>query len=215
MISSSRRLLKHRTIHIDFHSLKTRSRKVNWLKKVLPFMALILLVILVFWSGGTKIVFLKSKDVAAATLTVFENNMALNPRFNGVDGHGRPYTVWAEKGSQVSTNTLYLTHPKFNLKLSPNESVELEAKEGVFFKDRNILELKKDVILRHFQGHVITTSSATIDFKQGIVVGNDPVTGQGPNGTIQAQGFKLLKEGKKLTFLGRPELTIKTIAKGR
>src|SRR5687767_13015579 len=117
MISSPRNLFKYRAINIDFHSLKIRSRNINWLKKVLPFMAFILLIILVFWSGETKRIFLKSKDVTTATLTTFENNMALNPHFNGVDGHGRPYIIWAEKGSQVSSNILYLTDPKFSLKI--------------------------------------------------------------------------------------------------
>jgi len=159
------RLSNYRSIIVDSQLLKIRSRKINWLKRLLPFMALTLLIVLVCWSGGTKIIFLKHKDITTtAAFSVLENNMALNPHFNGVDARGHPYTISADQGKQVSSEAIQLTHPKFHLTLGPDTFIELEAKEGMFFNTLKVLELKEDVILNHSQGHRISTASATINF---------------------------------------------------
>ena len=45
--------------------------------------------------------------------------------------------------------------------------------------------------------------------QQGTAEGDDPITGQGPFGTVAAQGFRILDRGDTIIFTGHTRMLIR------
>ena len=61
--------------------------------------------------------------------------------------------------------------------------------------------------LFHDKGYQVTTEEAHIDLKNGTASGDKPVHGEGPDGVIDSEGFRVTGFGERIEFTGKTELT--------
>ena len=101
-----------------------------------------------------------------------------------------------------------LEFPKADLTLQGGAWLALAAETGVFLKSSQTLDLAGKVNLFHDRGYEIRTERARIDLKQGTASGDVAVTGQGPFGTLQSEGFQLLNQGRRILFTGKARLVL-------
>jgi len=176
-------------------------------KWLLPAAALLLLATLALWpeigrlQDRSRAAFQHvSSDLAGATLT--------NARYNGVDGHDRPYTVTAATAQQDGPDRINLTALKADTTLTNGTWLMLQAKNGVYLQHSNQLDLSHDVTLYRDDGTTVVTTSASIDLKNGAAAGSEPTHAEGPFGTLDAAGFTATDKGTAIQFFGPARLVL-------
>ena len=186
------------------------SRFVFLMKVVLPTVAVVLVGLIVVWpqlkvnDNQFKIGFarLKSSEIGDPTL--------VNARFVGSDRENRPFTVTADLAKHLLDKKakVELEMPKADMTTDNGSWLALTADTGFFDREKKTLELDGDVNLFHDSGFEFMTKSAHIDLNDGAAEGHDPVHGQGPFGTMRAQGFRLEDHGNRIFFTGKSRMVI-------
>ena len=86
--------------------------------------------------------------------------------------------------------------------------VVVTSKTGVYQPDNHFLDMSGDVTLFHDKGFQFHTQQARVDLDAGTAVGDVPIDGEGPAGTISGQGFRILKKGDTVLFTGKSKLVM-------
>lgn len=186
------------------------TRFVSSMKLLLPGFALALIVLVVAWPqlqkkpGGFRL--------GLSNITVHEKSgqQLVNARFTGNDADDRPFTVTSESALQRKGggDTFELEFPKADISMSNGSWIALAADTGTYYKSNQILELSGGVNLFHDSGYEFRTRKAEIDLGNGSAHGKDPVSGQGPFGTLAASGFEILERGNRIIFTGKATLLL-------
>jgi lipopolysaccharide export system protein LptC len=185
-----------------------RRRWINAiLKRVLPLLAVGLLVLLAIWpeimrgADSARVSFRRVVGTAADGATLIE------ARYRGTDEAGRPFTITASTVDQGSEQRVLLGSPRADL-TTDGAWVLIEARRGVFVQNTNVVDLQDDVTIWHDNGMRLETPSATLDLRAGSAAGAEPVAAQGDFGTIESEGFTLLDRGAVIVFQGRARLML-------
>ncbi len=146
----------------------------------------------------------------------FQDQRLVNPRYTGVDANNQPFAVTAAAATQASTTdeTLNLQDPKADITLSNGTWLALIAEAGAYNQKAQSLELLGSVSLFHDQGYEVSTSRASIDLAAGTAQGNEAVSGHGPAGMIEAEGFRLFDKGERILFTGKARLVFQAAPAG-
>jgi lipopolysaccharide export system protein LptC len=182
-------------------------------KLLLPALALALLASIALWpefDRATEQARLAFRRVSGE----IEGGQLIDAKYHGIDEKGRPYTLTAATAKQVTPERVNLTIPKGDITLQDGTWLMLQAKQGVFMKHSNELDLSHDVVLYRDDGTTMVTSSAAIDMKNGAAAGAEPVHAEGPFGTLDAQGFTLLDKGSNIQFAGPAHLLLNAASSG-
>ncbi|MEQ9520355.1 MAG: LPS export ABC transporter periplasmic protein LptC [Parvibaculum sp.] len=180
------------------------SRFVTSMKFGLPLLAIILLLTL-FISSGT---FNSGPEIAITFQEVGELNDDLrmvSPRITGVDRKGRPYVVTAETATQTVDNPNRIQLETINADLlldTTGDWLSITSRYGTLETEEEMLSLRGQIDVYAAQGYEFHAETAEMDLKNGGLVSHDPVQGQGPVGTITANGVEATENGEKITFTG-------------
>jgi lipopolysaccharide export system protein LptC len=191
---------------VGFHS-----RLVGFLKLVLPLVAGALVIMVAAWphlyqrDDRFKIGIANVNIEEAATVKM------VKPRFTGIDAANRPYVLTADDAVQQATdsNVVELTLPKGDITLSNGSWVALTGETGHYYKDLQILDLSGQVNLFHDAGYEFRTATARFEMSKSAAEGNERVDGQGPFGSIVAEGFRIVERGAVVHFLGKSRMVIR------
>ena len=184
-----------------------RRRLLLWLAKLsLPALALALLSSIALWpeferaTDQGRVAFRRmAGELSGARLS--------NARYRGVDDKGRPYTVTADSANQVNDERVDLVVPKADITLADGTWLFGQSKDGVYMQHAGQLDLSHRVELYRDDGTMIRTESASIELKPGAAAGHEPVSAEGPFGTLDAvNGFSLIDRGDVIQFHGPARL---------
>ncbi len=142
-----------------------------------------------------------------APVTVGEDARMINPRFTGRDENGTPYVVTADaairrRGSDARVTELEAPQLDYDLITAGEEAEGVLARTGLFDADARTLDLNADVRFRTRSGYEFLAEHARIFLSEERVVGDSPVEGDGPLGTIRADGYEILDGGERVVFTG-------------
>ena len=187
------------------------SRFVGFMKVVLPALAVVVLGLVVAWPR------LSSDDerfkvgFASISPQAVESLQMINARYYGIDKHNRPFTVTADLATEQApaSGMIVLDHPKADFTTEGGAGVYVEAIRGHYNQKSQMLDLEGEVSLFHDQGYELHTEKARIDLTTSLAEGHEPVTGNGPQGRIDGQGFRIFDKGKQIMVLGRSNLNLK------
>ena len=181
--------------------LTRRSAHVVLAKKVLPAVALLLMVAVALWpewhrdNVGTRLML--HADVAEPA-----SGEIANGRYNGQNEKGDPFTVTADSAHQSNADRVDLHNPVGDITLRGGAWLQGKGQAGVYDQRSGQLDLSGDVSLYRDDGTILQTDTATIDTKSSVATSNDKVHMEGPFGTLDAQGFTLLDSGQVTRFAG-------------
>jgi lipopolysaccharide export system protein LptC len=191
---------------VGFHS-----RLVGFLKLVLPLVAGALVVMVAAWPH-----LYQREDrfkIGVSNINIEEATTVkmVKPRFTGVDAANRPFVLTADDAVQQATdsNVVELSLPKGDVTLGNGSWVALTGETGHFYKDLHILDLSGQVNMFHDAGYEFRTATARFDMAASSAEGNDRVNGQGPFGSVVAEGFRIVDKGVVVHFLGKSRLVIR------
>lgn len=170
------------------------------------------LIALVFWissnngnDDNTRIVF-----SGGAKSEALQNEM-LKPHFQGMDDKDQPYTVIADKATQLDKDTVQLENIRADMlhsKQSKESWMALNAGSGELHMEKRHMTLTGGVNLFYDGGYEFRSDHAQVDIAQGSAYGDSPIEGQGPMGTLKADRFEVEQRGKVLRFNGSVRMKI-------
>ncbi|WP_120498339.1 LPS export ABC transporter periplasmic protein LptC [Kiloniella sp. EL199] len=185
---------------------------VSVAKITLPFLAVVLILLVVVWPQLEEQVITEGTAIGNSILesSTPDTLSALNPKYLGLDEKNQPYTIIADLAEQSSEreNEIFLTLPKADITLEDGTWLALSAQSGVYDRDAKYLNLNGNVNIFQDQGFEIVTEEAMFDAKAGSAYGQMSVQGHGPAGTINSEGFVITDRGKRITFTGKSKLII-------
>lgn len=186
------------------------SRFVSSMRIALPLIALAVAVIVIAWPQFGEKPKRFSLGVSKVTVNDGGGQQIVNPRFTGTDSDHRPYTVTADAASQIQTSPMMidLSFPRADITMSSGAWLAVSADSGLFDRKAQKLALKGSVNLFHDTGYELRTASADVDLSGGVASGQDPVTGQGPFGSLTSTGFQIFDRGKRVIFSGKSKLIL-------
>ena len=192
------------------HPVSTYSRFVIMMKVLLPVVALVLIGLVVAWP------YLKLKDtrfsigITALKVGSVEDPAMINPRFQGSDKDSQTFSITADiaKNLLKGNKSIELEMPKADISLEDGSWLVVTAKSGIYKRQNETLTLNGQVNLFHDSGYEFRTESVAIDLTKGTASGTVSVAGQGPFGSLKAEGFHLVDKGKTIYFMGKSKLTI-------
>jgi lipopolysaccharide export system protein LptC len=214
--------------HRSFTTYTPRRLSVFWqgysllvriLKLILPLAALVIVGILIarLTNGASQHENLAA--VPATEKTTPGQIELVQPKYEGVDDQGRPYTVTADKAVRAVNmpDAVSFINPVADITLADKTWLAVKAKTGFFDHKNDLLDLKDDVAIFHDSGYELHTQALQIDLKQKTARTTLPVQAQGPVGTIAAQNMTVLDQGDLIIFGGPATLTLFRLsgAKGR
>ncbi len=133
----------------------------------------------------------------------------VEPNFQGMDERGRPYSVSADSAALVAgSDSGRLARPRGDGTLEDGAGVMLQAEAGMFHRQARTLDLTGNVALFHDSGYEVRTDRAEVDLRGGSASGDEPVSAQGPAGTIDAAGFSLTDRGDVVVFTGPARMVL-------
>ena len=138
----------------------------------------------------------------------FGGQQIIKPRFSSTDSKQQPFKLTADRAfrQKGNPNLVDLISPKGDLTSKTGSWIALSAKFGVYDKNLEILNLKDSVNLFHDSGYDLRTNIAKINLGAGTAEGNVPISGHGPGGKVQAEGFRILKHGRTIVFTGKSRM---------
>lgn len=139
-----------------------------------------------------------------------ENDLAMiNPRLTGADAKGHPFVITAKQAVQDASNPKRATLKTIEADMTtPQGWVNARAGQGVVDMAAHSLELAGGLDLYTDTGFTLHTQSASVDLKGNVVRGSQPMTGQGPMGTMRADTFHFDRNAGLLTLAGRVGMTM-------
>lgn len=187
------------------------SRRVALLKRLLPMLGLTLLVLVAIWPRLGPLLESVRLSFPIIDLREARELRMLNPRYAGVDRFNRPYVVTAAIGRQVPNrdDLMALERPRAEMTMRRGALVVVTAATAVYQSQTQLLDLFEDVNLVHENGTRFVTKAARVDVAGDTAEGHDAVSGRGPSGDIDAQGFRIFDKGDTVIFTGKSDLLLK------
>jgi len=133
-----------------------------------------------------------------------------NARFLGTDEKGQPYTLTTSEAWQDPKNKdlIHLDTVEGDILLKSGAWVALNATSGTYNQPDQVLTLRDDVSIYTDEGYELHTNVASFDLTTGKGWGDEPVSGQGPAGLLDAQGFRISQDDGRLEFVGPVHMTL-------
>jgi lipopolysaccharide export system protein LptC len=187
------------------------SRTVELLRYILPAIALCLIGLVVLWpqliggAGGLIAPMLANAEVDGTDVMLMHQ-----PRYVGQTKHAEPYELTAASAyvDPKKPNQVHLEQLAADLAQASRRDLNLIALTGLYNRAADKLDLDGDIALTTSDGYRFETQSARINLEAGHVVGDQPVAGWGPTGTLAADRFEIVDSGKLLRFEGRVKVTL-------
>jgi lipopolysaccharide export system protein LptC len=184
------------------------------MKVMLPALAAAIVLVLIAWPqlvSDERDFRISVSDLASDEV---DNLTMINPRYQSRDAENRPFTVIAERAVQESSGAdeVELSAPEAEITLNDGSWVTVTAENGLYDRKREYLRLDNGVQLFHDRGFQFETPQAEVDLQAGTAQSDTPVTGHGPEGQIDAQGFRVLDTGGRIIFTGQSKLVIRETA---
>lgn len=191
------------------------SRFVFMAKRVLPAIAIGLLLLIALWPRLQESFGYMHFKIPKIDLSEARDLRMVSVHYSGVDRQNRPFVVTAKVARQLPKvdDLISLDEPKADLTTADGGWLELDAQTGIYQPQPQLLDLFGQVSLFQDKGNEFHSDSAHIDMAKDAASGHDPVTGQGPFGHVEAQGFRILDRGDTIIFTGRTHLVLRPRSK--
>ena len=194
-----------------FRSIQFYSAWVYWLKRILPAIAVSLLLLLTVWPSlmqNDKSFRIEASDVAQ---TAQQTSLIVGPRYMGVTSDNRPYTVAASAAAPVAGQPMAVNLSKLQVDVTISEELKLllKADRATYWRDRNGMVVSGNVTVTSSTGYEIRANHIYADFASGMIWNDTPIIGQSPLGQFYAQGFRAKSNGDNIELLGQSRIFLK------
>jgi lipopolysaccharide export system protein LptC len=192
----------------DFRAATRHSRRVRWLKIVLP--ALAIAGAGVFWATSRIIPSDLATLISLAGIDPASNSVVMEkPQISGFEGTRRAYEVKANRAVQALGNPKVVTFEQIAAKIGMEDAgtATVDAELGVFDGNNDTLQLSEGIAIKTTTGYWATFEEAAIDLHAGSLTSDQPIEIRTDQGTIRANGVEITDHGKRIAFLNGVSVT--------
>jgi lipopolysaccharide export system protein LptC len=174
------------------------SRLVQAMKVALPLTALGILALVASWSVLVEPTARKFAEQPG-------DSELLKPRYFSVDEKGQPFSLTAKraKESDSETGIVNLEEPEAEMTETGGGWVTLRSQIGFYNRQTRLLRMVGAVRILRDDGTEYHTEEAFSDIAAGTSWGDVPIVGQGPQGEVAAEGFRMTDRGKTIVLVNR------------
>jgi lipopolysaccharide export system protein LptC len=155
-------------------------------------------------SGENKARIVFSNIAKSANL----QNIMLKPYYQGVDARNRPYTIIAEKATQIDKDNIALTKIHADMLMNNGVWIALNSGTGKLNLQTKQMVLLGGVDMFYNNGYEFRTDHADVDIAKGSAYADSAVEGQGPLGTLKANTVLISDHGKVIHFAGSVKMKL-------
>ncbi len=140
-----------------------------------------------------------------------ENDLTMvKPRLAGADAKGNPFVITADSAVQDAHDPqkASLKNLEADLTLDRHNWLNARARTGTVDMTSGTLDLSGGIDVFTATGYELHSNSATANLKQSVIHGHEPVTGQGPQGSLRADEFHADRATNTLTLSGHVRMTL-------
>jgi lipopolysaccharide export system protein LptC len=195
------------TLEARFRAAARHSRLVHILRVAVP------AAVVLAMSGVLAVsIFNPFRMLSAIKLPVQIDNLVVsgtkitmeNPHLAGFSADKRPYELRAKAAIQDLTDPdhVELRTLRAKVMMEDRSNVTLDARTGFFDSKQQLLDLQKDIFLQSSTGYEAKLSRAFVDMNKGTVTSEERVDVKLLNGTLVADGLKIINSGEIVRFEG-------------
>lgn len=191
-----------------FGHAQRHSRRVRVLKLVLPTIAALIAIGFPIYS---YMVAPPSVAVQADGSAFSDGKLVMaNPKLDGLTKENLPYSLNALRAIQSVENegVIELEGIDAKLPVSADNIAAVDASHGVYDRDKNTLDLDREVTVSTTDGMVAKLKSAFLDMGKGTMTTDEPVDIAREGSRITAETMTVQENGKVLIFEKRVRLNI-------
>lgn len=179
------------------------SRFVTVMKFLLPAAALAMLALLAAWPSLNE---LGSPHIVADKGQL----EMIGPRYFSIDENNQPYSLTAARADQSNEypGLVALDQPEAEMTETEGTWVTLRSDRGWYDRNTGLLRMNGNVRVMRDDGTEFTTDEAFSDVDKSTAWGDRHVVGQGPQGEIDATGFRMTERGRNITFLNNSKASV-------
>jgi lipopolysaccharide export system protein LptC len=185
------------------------SRFVTLMKRVLSLGAFLIIAAVLAFFFVQRLP--RQLQVSYERLGHIENDLTMvKPRLTGADAKGNPFVITAATAVQDAHDAkkASLTQLEADLAMDKQNWLNARARMGTVDMNSGQLELTGGIDVFTATGYELHSKSASANLKQSVIHGHDPVTGQGPQGTLRADQFHADRATDILTLNGHVQMTL-------
>jgi lipopolysaccharide export system protein LptC len=191
-----------------FGRAQRHSRRVRVLKLVLPLVAAVIAIGFPIYSYMAA-----PPSVAVQTdSSAFSDGKLVmaNPKLDGLTKQNLPYSLNALRAIQSAGEESIIELEGIDAKLpvSADNVAAVGASHGVYDRDKNTLDLDKEITVSTTDGMVAKLKSAFLDMGKGTMTSSQPVDITREGSRITADTMSVSENGKVLIFEKRVRLNI-------
>lgn len=180
------------------------------MRRTLPAIAIIFGISALFWPFLQKqeVSFtLSREEVAKSDGVVMMQNLV----YVGTLDNMQIFRLEAKEGVQDSPAAprIKLTAIKASMELPQGIKVSFQAGQGMYETKSEILSIAETVTLTTTNGYQLSMNGAVINIKEQTAVGNGPIIGITPVGSLTAGHVEILADDQEAKFSGGVKLRIK------
>jgi len=193
-----------------FETARRHSRRVRFLKRVLPIGAIAFVAVFIgavyFSSPGSLGFQLGSTSVENGRLVM------QNPKLDGFTSDNRAYSMSASRASQIigQGNLIDLEGIDARLPLDADDWVTVTAETGTFDRAANRLDVTSPLRARTEKGIDARLQSAHVDIASGSLETSDPVEIDLDGARVSADSMKIMDDGAVMIFENRVRMRIES-----
>lgn len=188
----------------EFVAAARHSRRVRWLKRLIPLACGGLVVFLV---ARTVLGLLVSIPVnVAGTVSIEDKKIVVEkPKLSGFRRDGSSYELNAEKALQDLRNPNVVEMFTLSARVQQGRQgwTDFSGDGGTYDSKAERLNLRGNVRVKSDSGTEAKLEEAEIEFKAGTVISNKPVEVRMQAGQVSADTLQVLENGHKFVFEGR------------
>jgi lipopolysaccharide export system protein LptC len=191
-----------------FRRAQKHSRKVQFLKFVLPAAAILIAGSFAAYSY-VSVPGSVSFDISESAYTDGKLVMA-NPKLDGYTKESRPYSMSATRALQHIDNSgiVDLEGIDARLPVSATEFAMIGAARGIYDREKNTLDIPSAITVKTTDGMTAILQSAYLEIGQGNLRTKDPVDIKLDGAQIVADAMSVLENGKVLIFEKRVRMNL-------
>jgi lipopolysaccharide export system protein LptC len=123
------------------------------------------------------------------------------PVLTGFSQSGKAYELRASRSVQTREGIIELTDISGHMEMDDG-TVAITARTGRVQQEAQHASVEGGVVVVLSNGYRLETESAEADLKAGVVTGNQKVKVDGPMGVSEAEGFRIERSVRRVTFTG-------------
>ena len=196
-----------RTQHSDMFQ---RTRLVRFAKLLLPALAASMTALLVLIPYLKQDEYDISINITKPKAGELEKLHVENSIFNITDKNNQVHHFTAQNIDETSPGSklVKLTNPEGTIPSENLQWINIKSPTGYFNQNTNELRLEDGVEVFYSEGMSLNIKDLNFNFETQYGHSNNPVSGQGIFGAIQADGFEYHKKDALLIFTGKSNINI-------